>query len=672
MAVQPSVVEYFNSRKRPAVDEPRKGPKASKVIVLDASETSQDTEKPTTIHNSLVKKLVFKSKEANNLTQKNISVSSSKSNQAKSKVTRPRPRRSQKDSSQLDIRTTLFKSCSKKVEGGNGVSSSDSVGVVPEPKDESPNETQNTERANLPTVPFLIRGALSPSKNKQLQPNSEEEKEVTVRNPNVPITTEASTSKSRKELNLGNIKAMMTKSSRLEEMKAALKRFNENKTKLMDSVKPTLDDSEQIEITVPVPASPMKTPKKLDRGAASPQFKLNPTNLFASPPTPVPASPLKSPFKSPAFQRYQALVTEGRPALVLPFKYRALAETFRCVDTVASMLHNRKETITLSKLRPGVQEISRKNLTEYDLGQIKTVFPDAFEFSIEKMRSLGSAEKYELVLTPQLEEFTKDEVVSSDDKHLMMSPSVLLARRRFLYNALLELTKDHHEEFLSSLDPPMKISRARLTRWHPEFCVDEVPDVLSEPLPQPPNIEKVASAKDVLERARNLFVVNPRMERALQRLSEKAPTLTPVTSVTALPTLNKPALHGVPASLLEKVRAKQAARALEAMTRTPSQAKEAVRLTRLPEIARILRNLFVAEKKSVLPRELVLQKMADSYREGLSHSELDDHLVLLAEKTPGWILFCTLRKTDFVKLSRNADMSKVMTRLETLAEEKCL
>lgn len=50
----------------------------------------------------------------------------------------------------------------------------------------------------MPTVPFLIRGALSPSKNKQLQPNSEEEKEVTVRNPNVPKTTEASTSKSRK------------------------------------------------------------------------------------------------------------------------------------------------------------------------------------------------------------------------------------------------------------------------------------------------------------------------------------------------------------------------------------------------------------------------------------------------------------------------------------------
>lgn len=60
---------------------------------------------------------------------------------------------------------------------------------------------------------------------------------------------------------------------------------------------------------------------------------------------------------------------------------------------------------------------------------------------------------------------------------------------------------------------------------------------------------------------------------------------------------------------------------MEVMTRTPAQAKEAVRLTRLPEIARIIRNLFVAEKKSVLPRVLVLKKLDDSYRENLTISE---------------------------------------------------
>lgn len=55
----------------------------------------------------------------------------------------------------------------------------------------------------------------------------------------------------------------------------------------------------------------MKTPtKKAHFG--SPQGKLTPCSLFSTPPRIATPSPLKSPLKSPAFQRYQALVTEGR------------------------------------------------------------------------------------------------------------------------------------------------------------------------------------------------------------------------------------------------------------------------------------------------------------------------------------------------------------------------
>lgn len=100
--------------------------------------------------------------------------------------------------------------------------------------------------------------------------------------------------------------------------------------------------------------SPLKSPS-INLGSYS-----SPSKFFSEPPSSITSSPAKSPFKSPAFERYQSLVTEGRPALTLPFKYRALAETFRCVDTVASMIHNRKETITMSKLKPAVQELSRK------------------------------------------------------------------------------------------------------------------------------------------------------------------------------------------------------------------------------------------------------------------------------------------------------------------------
>lgn len=69
-----------------------------------------------------------------------------------------------------------------------------------------------------------------------------------------------------------------------------------------------------------------------------------------------------------------------------------------------------------------------------------------------------------------------------------------------------------------------------------------------------------------------------------------------------------------------KVRAKQAAKAMEAMTRTPAQDKEAVQYSRLPEIARILRNVFVTEKKEALRVETVLEKVGNSYRTAMSQS----------------------------------------------------
>lgn len=69
------------------------------------------------------------------------------------------------------------------------------------------------------------------------------------------------------------------------------------------------------------------------------------------------------------------------------------------------------------------------------------------------------------------------------------------------------------------------------------------------------------------------------------------------------------------------MRARQAAKALEAMTRTSSQDKEASQYARLPDIARILRNVFVGEKKGALQLETVLEKVGNSYRTAMSLSK---------------------------------------------------
>ena len=50
------------------------------------------------------------------------------------------------------------------------------------------------------------------------------------------------------------------------------------------------------------------------------------------------------------------------------------------------------------------------------------------------------------------------------------------------------------------------------------------------------------------------------------------------------------------------------------MTRHPQQEQRLSMLARLPEMARVLRNVFVAEKKPALPLEVACRRMMASYR----------------------------------------------------------
>lgn len=51
----------------------------------------------------------------------------------------------------------------------------------------------------------------------------------------------------------------------------------------------------------------------------------------------------------------------------------------------------------------------------------------------------------------------------------------------------------------------MVVPDEKLTRWHPKFNVDEVPNILPSDLPQPPQTERLTTAQEVLDRARALM-----------------------------------------------------------------------------------------------------------------------------------------------------------------------
>lgn len=71
-------------------------------------------------------------------------------------------------------------------------------------------------------------------------------------------------------------------------------------------------------------------------------------------------------------------------------------------------------------------------------------------------------------------------------------------------------------------------------------------------------------------------------------------------------------------ALTFQIRAKEAQKLQAAMTRNPAQEDRLLMMSRLPELARILRNVFVAEKKPALIMEVACNRMVGSYRSALS------------------------------------------------------
>ncbi|XP_070617912.1 DNA replication factor Cdt1 isoform X1 [Erythrolamprus reginae] len=367
--------------------------------------------------------------------------------------------------------------------------------------------------------------------------------------------------------------------------------------------------------------------------------------------------------KVPAYQRFHTLAEDGLPGLQLPYKYKVLAEMFRSTDTLVAMMFNRLEAVTFAKVKQGVQEMMRRRFEERHLGQIKAVYPASYVLRQERnIPSFGGPEKrgsYQLTLEPGL---------GTGEK---LTAARLMERRSMFCKNLTASVKEHHKAFLASLDPPMAIEEEELTRWHPRFRVDEVPDVVPAELPKPPHVDKVTTAQEVLAKAQGLLT--PKMEKALTNLvlrtSDSSPSSPQPSPRPVLPgTPNS--LKGVSQSLVERVRAKEAQKLQALMTRNPQQEQRLAMMSHLPEMARILRNVFVAEKKQALPMEVACQRMVDSYQALMPMGQMEKHLRLFAELLPDWVRILAVRQENYLKLDKNMDLNIVTERLSARKREE--
>lgn len=129
---------------------------------------------------------------------------------------------------------------------------------------------------------------------------------------------------------------------------------------------------------------------------------------------------------------------------------------------------------------------------------MKNVYPAAFLFQQQSGCRGQKKSEFQLTVDIKLDE-------SGDQKKegsRFLESSVLIARQKHFKKELLKITKSHHRDYLTTNHPSLLVDDEAITRWHPRFHLDEVPEINPSPLPEAPQADTYTTAQHVLDRAR--------------------------------------------------------------------------------------------------------------------------------------------------------------------------
>jgi len=387
---------------------------------------------------------------------------------------------------------------------------------------------------------------------------------------------------------------------------------------------------------------------------------------------------------TPAYISYHNLAIKGDGTFPLPYTYKFLAEVFRCTDTIAAMLHNRKEIITVEKLKTAVQQMMRKDFSLSYLKQIKTVFPSAYRYAWENILGRYGKKMADFELHMAVNMDYKKEMVGQAEPNRekpstaeRLGPQGIVERKNIFHNSLVNIVKDHHKSFCEGLEAPVAVIDDKLVKFHKDFNVDKCPPISESEFPEAPFVEKVTTAAQILEKSRALFEINPKLSNTLAKAADDKASNDASKPAEDKAEIPKPApkpirkeLQGLPPQLIEKILAKEAAKAEREMFTDKVKEEKIKRLRRLPTLARIVKNTFTSENKPALMFDFVIKKAVSSYPGHLSSDVMTTDVRFLIKVSQPWVANPMVQGKEYVKLNKNIDVNTVVQQLEKLLAEE--
>ncbi|KFD54513.1 hypothetical protein M514_04660 [Trichuris suis] len=415
---------------------------------------------------------------------------------------------------------------------------------------------------------------------------------------------------------------------------------------------------------------------------------------------------------------------------LLPRHFCELLCTFRAVDLFSSMMLCRHERPRFNRMRQFVEHVLERKFELKHLGQIKAVYPEAYRFEVQKLNvwNLKPCDQHptDLFIIPNLhddlieieekvtpckcrhkdeEKEEKKEPFSPVKLYMPLSPfkgaaisesknsspgKVVQMRgyplHPFRQRMRLEIFRQNlqhrvrleHRKFLLSLSPPVQLDdfdETKLMRWHPQFPLEDVPEIEPAELPPiAPNVSSVTASEFLEQLLESPAELPDKMIKAAKHVAEqkdndKEVDLPTTSSNPTSSTLKVESIRKLPLAVLQKIKQNIAKKTNRAMFLSDEEIALEKQKARLLDLANLLKYIYGGEGKTCLKLSILTREVETCYSK-LSSSQAKDLILLLCSTVPEWISVQKFPVSgEFVKIeSWNFDES-VKAKLNKVVQE---
>jgi len=226
-----------------------------------------------------------------------------------------------------------------------------------------------------------------------------------------------------------------------------------------------------------------------------------------------------------------------------------------------------------------------------------------------------------------------------------------MAQRKEAFTlSLMDISKAAHKFFLRELPNPIELDEDEFAVWHPDFKLDNVPDIKLAPLPQPERVH-VPSAAEVLNRTSDISTsVKQALEHVVAKQSIPPSPVKRRRVDGERPVTDGPPpepIQSAPLTLRERIRLKERLNKEEKMRREAAVPKGAKHAKTQWESCKILRSYSLNKRKNSLPVVDCITAVKRCMPTSISEVRIKETLVELTGVVPRWCQITKVQKKSY-------------------------